>query len=733
MLPAIIALPPEPAPLSSTGSVTTSLAGVLSPFDAYRGANITQRTIAAAPLSPGLPVSPRPADRPLNPPTPRQPREMVGLTTSAPPATPLGSFMSMGLPLSPRAPRQPLPLPPQTPMSMGPTSPRQIIDNTRKDSTSSGQGSLSSGTKNSSVDEQAETDSVATSKITITHPKGVFRGFVSDQYPGLLIPPNALPSIKIKVVSSRLKPSRNSLVMKGADDEPVFTLGISARYDRRNLWQVEKPILSLQQLDQQLRQSTAFNVKLPDRSLFSGHAPAKIDARRSALEAYFESVLDTQLDDRAAVALCHYLSANVMEAEAREPEQSNGSPASNVAAGPDGKLQKEGYLTKRGKNFGGWKARYFILNKPILEYYETPNGKSGPLGQIRLLNAQIGKQSHKASASPSRNEEGDNQFRHAFLIREPKRKDASSFVHHVLCAESDSERDAWVAALLCYVDASVTETEAKGRPAMSSNAWGSSRSVAPVLKKQDMVLGESPQAENFDTLQAVSYEDTKPAQAPHVSIVPDARSPDIPSPTLSGLPRAPSAQSKTISGPQNGVKISDVGAWGNKPMTTPLTNPKDQKKRSIFSFRENKTESPGHHPNDPGLKWTQEQLDYQEHATSVKAVFGAPLAEAVEYCAPRGVNVCLPAVVYRCLEYLKVKNAAAEEGLFRMSGSNNLIKHLRHKFNTEGDFDFLGEGQPYFDVHAVASLLKLYLRELPSMILTKELHMHFCSVLGKFS
>ena len=75
-------------------------------------------------------------------------------------------------------------------------------------------------------------------------------------------------------------------------------------------------------------------------------------------------------------------------------------------------------------------------------------------------------------------------------------------------------------------------------------------------------------------------------------------------------------------------------------------------------------------------------------------------------------------------------NAAGEEGLFRMSGSNNLIKHLRHKFNTEGDFNFLGEGQPYFDVHAVASLLKRYLRELPSMILTKELHMHFCSVLG---
>lgn len=32
---------------------------------------------------------------------------------------------------------------------------------------------------------------------------------------------------------------------------------------------------------------------------------------------------------------------------------------------------KEGYLTKRGKNFGGWKTRYFVLNDNVLEYYES--------------------------------------------------------------------------------------------------------------------------------------------------------------------------------------------------------------------------------------------------------------------------------------------------------------------------------------------------------------------------
>lgn len=36
---------------------------------------------------------------------------------------------------------------------------------------------------------------------------------------------------------------------------------------------------------------------------------------------------------------------------------------------------KEGYLTKRGKNFGGWKTRYFVLQGPVLEYYESVRRK----------------------------------------------------------------------------------------------------------------------------------------------------------------------------------------------------------------------------------------------------------------------------------------------------------------------------------------------------------------------
>lgn len=110
-----------------------------------------------------------------------------------------------------------------------------------------------------------------------------------------------------------------------------------------------------------------------------------------------------------------------------------------------------------------------------------------------------------------------------------------------------------------------------------------------------------------------------------------------------------------------------------------------------------------------------------------RPVFGMPLGEAVEVSQPIGVDLPLPAIVYRCLEYLQVRGAVQEEGIFRFSGSNTVIKALRERFDTEGDVKLL-DGD-YYDIHAIASLLKLYLRELPSPILTREHQLDFLKVL----
>ena len=736
--PAFVALSPHASPNGLGGHLSppASLASVLSPPPSVISPPPERNMVSSPPMSPGLPSSPRPIDRPMNSPPSRPARDGTGKPIVSPPLSPRNGMA--GMPLSPRPPRHPIPLPPHTPMSL--TSPPPLRIDNHDQTVAAAQTLLDSSKEGLVADDTASVqvpESISTESSEPQRARGVFQGLVSESYPELLLPPNALPSIWVKVISSRLKPSRNSIIgMRSAEEEPVFTLGISARSNREELWQVEKPISSLPHLDHQLKQASTFGVKLPDRGLFSGHAPAKIDARRIALESYFEAILDTPMDEKAGLIVCRYLSTQVLQPTADEAHgaSSNFLGGSLKTVGLDGRTLKEGYLTKRGKNFGGWKARFFVLDEPVLRYYESQGGHL--LGTIKLHNAQIGKQSANHSHSPSRAaDDSESQYRHAFLILEPKRKDSSNLVRHVLCAENDIERDQWVEALLQYIDGQPEEE--KSRPTATRGDSGSGKlSLLQKRKpsKVDMGGPESPAHEAVDTLQSVSYDQTVSAQAPMMSMPPPQHPSKTPSPPP-GSRAQMTAQvahpypGKSISGPTNGAIIQDAGLWGNKASSSPNVKDKEQKKRSIWGFRDKQLSDMGmSHSND-----SSNSLDKQQQAprsTLVRPVFGIPLSEAVETCPPSGINVCLPAVVYRCLQYLRAKDVANEEGIFRLSGSSVVIRALRERFNTEGDFDFLADGQ-YYDVHAVASLLKLYLRELPSTVLTRELHLDFLAVLGK--
>lgn len=101
--------------------------------------------------------------------------------------------------------------------------------------------------------------------------------------------------------------------------------------------------------------------KLPDKALFSNNAPTKVDQRKIALEQYLKHAIGSPLDD--TFDICEFLSTNIVDIKVYQPV---------------GQM-REGYLTKRGKNFGGWKTRYFVLNESILEYYESVKKKILPL------------------------------------------------------------------------------------------------------------------------------------------------------------------------------------------------------------------------------------------------------------------------------------------------------------------------------------------------------------------
>ncbi|KAK4144924.1 uncharacterized protein C8A04DRAFT_11131 [Dichotomopilus funicola] len=701
--PTLAPAPAGPRAVQTTKQVASrepaSLAGVLNGTPEVR-------TIPAPLMSPGLPSSPRPN------------MSMTSPMTS-PPLSPLGVGNFPSVPLSPRPPRAPIPLPLNTPLQTPSPAGDNLVLKSPRSLNVVRQGeqgyATPSPTKSSATDSPVERNKV-------------YKGFVTDEYPDLLLPPNALPSIDIRVASSRMKPSRASLIsLTQLEEDPVFTLAVYSRADGGELWRIEKDSASLAKLDHRLKQCSAFTARTPDRSLFSGHAPAKLDARRIALNHYLDELLNTQLDNATALELCKYLSTSTLPPNADEIGTGTGEQTTeSQRVGPGGRPFRNGYLTKRGKNFGGWKARYFVLDGPHLKYYETPGGAH--LGTIKLQRAQIGKQAHQANeGTPTQNsaaEEGDNQYRHAFLILEPKKKDPSSVTKHVLCAESDQERDRWVEALLRWIDYRDPEDEDHPTKKDSAQERNVERGNA---KKRGQPQAKQPTAGADDNLIGVSYEATKQGNTPHQGAPTKGKQGG--QQDQESTHSQSTTSSYTISAPRDPQVISHTEPLGSKlgmGLSAPTQEEKKARKRSFFGFGPKTRTSSDGQDSLFGSEGGGSLPTGQYHGP-LRQVFGATLAEAVRYNAPVDVRVPLPAVVYRCIQYLDAKDAVSEEGIFRLSGSNLVIKQLRERFNVEGDIDLLNDGQ-YHDIHAIASLLKMYLRELPTTILTNDLRTQFITV-----
>uniref|UniRef100_A0A8C5S551 Rho GTPase activating protein 22 n=1 Tax=Laticauda laticaudata TaxID=8630 RepID=A0A8C5S551_LATLA len=106
---------------------------------------------------------------------------------------------------------------------------------------------------------------------------------------------------------------------------------------------------------------------------------------------------------------------------------------------------------------------------------------------------------------------------------------------------------------------------------------------------------------------------------------------------------------------------------------------------------------------------------------SLAGIFGQRLEDTVSYEKKSGQQL-VPLLVEQCVDFIRTRGLT-EEGLFRLPGQANLVKDLQDSFN--------GGKKPQFDrntdVHAVASLLKRYLRELPEPVIPFANYQDFLS------
>jgi len=106
-------------------------------------------------------------------------------------------------------------------------------------------------------------------------------------------------------------------------------------------------------------------------------------------------------------------------------------------------------------------------------------------------------------------------------------------------------------------------------------------------------------------------------------------------------------------------------------------------------------------------------------------LFGGPLEEAL-VSSP----LCVPLLVYECVEYMR-RTAMHVMGIFRISGNNDTILHIKtlfekaHSIASETD---QGTGVELTDPHEAASVLKLYLRELPDPLIPFSFYSSFIEI-----
>ncbi|TCD68413.1 hypothetical protein EIP91_010814 [Steccherinum ochraceum] len=604
----------------------------------------------------------------------------------------------------------------------------------------------------------------------------------------------ALPLLPADLAQTLITVSHCSIRANDRGKE-VLSFVVIVQPSSKDPWKVEKLYSDVLALDSRVRTVLSKSMikrlaSLPEGKLWKDHAPAKVDQRKDALEQYLRSLIN--LHAKNTTEIIAFLTSDVVR-EAQKPISQPG--------------YKEGYLTKRGKNFGGWKTRYFVLQGPSLEYYESRGGTH--LGSIVITGAQIGRQQRTID---SKQPEEENEYRHAFLIIEARKGPGGSNPRHVLCATNDHERDTWVEELVRYVSGAYNDEEGSVQDEASSQTIvgrSSTSSDLPVPvtpsrrpRKDDISKGPAlpisqlpPDANNaklfqtaptdesaspvktggpqsyaehraattgIETPLSTSLPSTSPlaggsedvdiysafsqratsemghypdltdqrAEFPKVKVgrsspedrrrdkrrsLNPLRSTSIPerdgSPEKEMDPNTPrvDAHGKVkISGPMNGTPIPAGYKFGGKDAPAEPTSNNDRrekaKSRTFWGF--------GRHekPNLP--------------VQAPRAVFGISLEESLDVAQIAG----LPAIVFRCIQYLEATKAEQEEGIYRLSGSSAVIKALKDRFNTEGDVDLLAP-EEYWDPHAISGLLKTFLRELPASILTRDLHLRFLSVI----
>lgn len=366
---------------------------------------------------------------------------------------------------------------------------------------------------------------------------------------------------------------------------------------------------------------------------------------------------------------------------------------------------------------------------------------------------RIGKQSNQSSSRKSLHplqqqqqtkEEESILFQHAFIMLLDQE---TGGYKHILCAQSDQERDDWVKLL--HTKCTVVVTHGRNK-----SMTHSSSKKSPLQQQQHIMVRA-----NSDT--SLHPGELSNSATINIPVISSTTRPIIRRKTYQrssmdeqAIKRyqleAATAAAAVIANNKNGNHLSLKTSADSLPSILVDTKKNNEKQKEPTTPKERKS-----------FFWNRKKV-FTNNA--IESAFAAVESEANPSAAVYNMNGSttasfssttvntttnnnnyptfgvpldsitkkiqdLPAIAYRCIEYLQAQDAVHEEGIYRLSGSNVKINFLRNQFCVYGDVDLIQ--QIDLDVHVVAGLFKLWLRELPVNILTRELLDDFIRVIGK--
>lgn len=362
---------------------------------------------------------------------------------------------------------------------------------------------------------------------------------------------------------------------------------------------------------------------------------------------------------------------------------------------------------------------------------------------------RIGKQTTTPSMPTSKKTPGDDDllFQHAFIVL----LESASINKYILCAESDPERDEWVRVLhtqqyAIAKKATLSTIKTRKKSATISTPVKRSTSNSNINNKDIKLNIPKTRAHRSNSDTSV-----RPAERGTPIVVPTKirqktyQRSSLDDQAILRYLEANSVierqQPQQQQEQQKHIMLKESAESLPSQLDENMKRKKTENRKTFWSKRKffsSSTVEPGYAQNkSDAAPYSSHVESYSTSSVSTSntatfQVFGVPLKEAIKLSKVSD-NFELPAIVFRCIEYLEQKNAVHEEGIYRLSGSSVQIASLRYQFCEYGDVDILALNDHQIDVHVVAGLLKMWLRELPVNVLTNELLNEFISVIGTYT